>query len=128
MSGCHLITAEADKTIKMYKEDETGKKGYVKLFMSLLVMLGPDYESVLSDRGKSSYCMEVRNCSEDDICMASILTYTHRHTQTHTQTHTHTHGHTQTHTHTCTHTHTHLYTECIPQGRSTMLCHQKTSW
>ena len=23
MSGCHLITAEADKTIKMYKEDET---------------------------------------------------------------------------------------------------------
>ena len=72
-------------------------------------MLGPDYESVLSDRGKSSYCMEVRNCSEDDICMASILTYTHRHTQTHTQTHTHTHGHTQTHTHTCTHTHTHTY-------------------
>ena len=23
MSGCRLITAEADKTIKMYKEDET---------------------------------------------------------------------------------------------------------
>ena len=23
MSGCHLITVEADKTIKMYKEDET---------------------------------------------------------------------------------------------------------
>ena len=47
-------------------------------------MLGPDYEFVLSDGEKSSYCMEVRNCSEDDVCMASLLTCTHTHTHTHT--------------------------------------------
>ena len=27
MSGCRLITAEADKTIKVYKEDETAVSG-----------------------------------------------------------------------------------------------------
>ena len=69
-------------------------------------MLGPDYELVLSDGGK---CMEVRNCSEDDVCMASLLTYTH--TQTHTHRHTHTSRHTQTHTHTHTHTRTHTHTQ-----------------
>ena len=63
-------------------------------------MLGPDYEFVLSDGGKSSYCMEVRNCSEDDVCMASLLTYTHTQTHTHKQTHTNTHTHTHTYTHT----------------------------
>ena len=77
-------------------------------------MLGPDYELVLSDGGKSSYCMEVRNCSEDDVCMASLLTHTHTHTHTCTYTRKHTHVHTHpcthnVHTHTCTHTHTPIY-------------------
>ena len=79
-------------------------------------MLGPDYESVLSDRGKSSYCMEVRNCSEDDVRMASLLTYTQAHTHGHTQTHTHGHTQTQTHTHTHAHTHTHTHTHTYIQN------------
>ena len=43
--------------------------------MCLLVMLGPDYEFVLfvlSDGGKSSYCMEARNCSEEAILTSTV--------------------------------------------------------
>ena len=36
MSGCRLITAEADKTIKIYKEDETAVSDFIHCGCSIL--------------------------------------------------------------------------------------------
>lgn len=40
MSGCRLLTAEADKTIKIYKEDETAVRYLESIRLVLLIQLG----------------------------------------------------------------------------------------
>lgn len=47
MSGCRLLTAEADKTIKIYKEDETAVRYWTTSGLCLSVKLSLVFEKCI---------------------------------------------------------------------------------
>lgn len=68
-SESRLITAEADKTIKVYKEDDTAVSDTIRLFVSVVDHVRDLLSSVfcLADRGKPPRQLEARNPQEEAI-------------------------------------------------------------
>ena len=78
-SESRLITAEADKTIKVYKEDDTAVS-YTIIF-KMCILIGSEavdrkYDCsffFLTDRGNPSHQLETRNPQEEEILIVFYL-------------------------------------------------------